>query len=130
MQDKLDFYSKEQLLDLKQKQEQNKIISEKKEVFFSICNKILDFLYTEEEVDKKRDEPMYKDISVIKDTSKDFEMLRAKIREGAPLAEGEIAALLVAAQFVQTHMERNAYNYATAALELKEIIKTLTVQDK
>ena len=68
----LNFYTDEKLQDIKNLQFQNKFISEHKEEFFSLCNKILDFLYTEEEVDSKRDEPMYKDISVIKDTSKDF----------------------------------------------------------
>jgi hypothetical protein len=130
MQDKLDFYSKEQLLDLKQKQEQNRFICEHKDEFFSICNKILDFLYTEQEVDLKRDHPMYPDLAVITNSAKDFELIRKKIKNGGQLAEGEIAALLVATQYVCTDMSRLAKLYEKASKELEDFIKTLTFQDK
>ena len=130
MQDKLDFYSKEQLLDLKQKQEQNRFICEHKDEFFSICNKILDFLYTEQEVDLKRDHPMYPDLAVITNSAKDFELIRKKIKNGGQLAEGEIAALLVATQYVCTDMSRLAKLYKKASKELEDFIKTLTFQDK
>lgn len=126
----LEFYTDEKLQDIKNLQFQNKFISEHKEEFFSICNKILDFLYTEEEVDSKRDEPMYKDISVIKNTSKDFEFIRKKIRNNAPLASGEVSALLVATQYVCTDMSRLSAQYATASKELEGYIKTLTFQEK
>jgi Asp-tRNA(Asn)/Glu-tRNA(Gln) amidotransferase C subunit len=126
----LNFYTDEKLQDIKNLQFQNKFISEHKEEFFSVCNKILDFLYTEEEVDSKRDEPMYEDITVIKDTTKDFEFIRKKIQNGAPLSGGEVSALLVACQYVCTDMSRLAAQYAAASKELESYIKTLTFQDK
>ena len=125
----LNFYTDEKLQDIKNLQFQNKFISEHKEEFFSVCNKILDFLYTEEEVDSKRDEPMYKDISVIKDTSKDFELIRKKIHNNAPLSSGEVASLLVACQYVCTDMLRLSTQFANASKELEGYIKTLTFQD-
>ena len=125
----LNFYTDEKLQDIKNLQFQNKFISEHKEEFFSVCNKILDFLYTEEEVDSKRDEPMYKDISVIKDTSKDFELIRKKIHNNAPLSSGEVASLLVACQYVCTDMLRLSTQFANASKELESYIKTLTFQD-
>lgn len=126
----LNFYTDEKLQDIKNLQFQNKFISEHKEEFFSVCNKILDFLYTEEEVDSRRDEPMYEDINIIKDTSKDFEMIRRKIKNDAPLASGEISALLVACQYVCTDMSRLSAQYAAASQELEKYIKTLTFQEK
>ena len=125
----LNFYTDEKLQDIKNLQFQNSFISEHKEEFFSVCNKILDFLYTEEEVDSKRDEPMYKDISVIKDTSKDFEFIRKKIHNNAPLSSGEVASLLVACQYVCTDMLRLSTQFANASKELESYIKTLTFQD-
>ena len=125
----LNFYTDEKLQDIKNLQFQNKFISEHKEEFFSVCNKILDFLYTEEEVDSKRDEPMYKDISVIKDTSKDFELIRKKIHNNAPLSSGEVASLLVACQYVCTDMLRLSTQFANASKELEGYIKTLTFQE-
>lgn len=125
----LNFYTDEKLQDIKNLQFQNNFISEHKEEFFSVCNKILDFLYTEEEVDSKRDEPMYKDISVIKDTSKDFEFIRKKIHNNAPLSSGEVASLLVACQYVCTDMLRLSTQFANASKELEGYIKTLTFQD-
>lgn len=125
----LNFYTDEKLQDIKNLQFQNNFISEHKEEFFSVCNKILDFLYTEEEVDSKRDEPMYKDISVIKDTSKDFEFIRKKIHNNAPLSSGEVASLLVACQYVCTDMLRLSTQFANASKELESYIKTLTFQD-
>ena len=125
----LNFYTDEKLQDIKNLQFQNNFISEHKEEFFSVCNKILDFLYTEEEVDSKRDEPMYKDISVIKDTSKDFELIRKKIHNNAPLSSGEVASLLVACQYVCTDMLRLSTQFANASKELESYIKTLTFQD-
>ena len=125
----LNFYTDEKLQDIKNLQFQNNFISEHKEEFFSVCNKILDFLYTEEEVDSKRDEPMYKDISVIKDTSKDFELIRKKIHNNAPLSSGEVASLLVACQYVCTDMLRLSTQFANASKELEGYIKTLTFQD-
>ena len=126
----LNFYTDEKLQDIKNLQFQNSFISEHKEEFFSVCNKILDFLYTEEEVDSKRDEPMYEDITVIKDTTKNFEFIRKKIQNGAPLASGEVSALLVACQYVCTDMSRLSVQYAAASKELEGYIKTLTFQDK
>ena len=125
----LNFYTDEKLQDIKNLQFQNKFISEHKEEFFSVCNKILDFLYTEEEVDSKRDESMYEDISVIKDTSKDFELIRKKIHNNAPLSSGEVASLLVACQYVCTDMLRLSTQFANASKELESYIKTLTFQD-
>ena len=125
----LNFYTDEKLQDIKNLQFQNKFISEHKEEFFSVCNKILDFLYTEEEVDSKRDESMYEDISVIKDTSKDFEFIRKKIHNNAPLSSGEVASLLVACQYVCTDMLRLSTQFANASKELESYIKTLTFQD-
>ena len=125
----LNFYTDEKLQDIKNLQFQNNFISEHKEEFFSVCNKILDFLYTEEEVDSKRDEPMYEDISVIKDISKDFEFIRKKIHNNAPLSSGEVASLLVACQYVCTDMLRLSTQFANASKELKSYIKTLTFQD-
>lgn len=125
----LNFYTDEKLQDIKNLQFQNNFISEHKEEFFSICNKILDFLYTEEEVDSKRDESMYEDISVIKDTSKDFEFIRKKIHNNAPLSSGEVASLLVACQYVCTDMLRLSTQFANASKELEGYIKTLTFQD-
>lgn len=130
MEDKIKLYTDEQLKTLEEVQFQNKFISDHKDVFFSVCNKILDFLYTEEEVDSKRDKPMYEDISVIKDSSKDFELIRKKVKNGAPLSQGEIAALLVASQYACTDMARLATQFAAASKELEEYIKTLTFQDK
>lgn len=130
MEDKIKLYTDEQLKTLEEVQFQNKFISDHKDTFFSVCNKILDFLYTEEEVDSKRDEPMYEDISVIKDSSKDFEMIRKKIKNEAPLSQGEIAALLVASQYACTDMARLATQFAAASKELENYIKTLTFQDK
>ena len=126
----LNYYTAENLQAIKNLQFQNKFISEHKEEFFSVCNKILDFLYTEEEVDSKRDEPMYEDITVFKDTTKDFEFIRKKIQNGAPLASGEVSALLVACQYVCTDMSRLSAQYAAASKELEGYIKTLTFQDK
>lgn len=125
----LNFYTDEKLQDIKNLQFQNSFISEHKEEFFSVCNKILDFLYTEEEVDSKRDEPMYEDISVIKDISKDFEFIRKKIHNNAPLSSGEVASLLVACQYVCTDMLRLSTQFANASKELESYIKTLTFQD-
>lgn len=125
----LNFYTDEKLQDIKNLQFQNNFISEHKEEFFSVCNKILDFLYTEEEVDSKRDEPMYEDISVIKDISKDFEFIRKKIHNNAPLSSGEVASLLVACQYVCTDMLRLSTQFANASKELESYIKTLTFQD-
>lgn len=130
MEDKIKLYTDEQLKTLEEVQFQNKFISDHKDVFFSVCNKILDFLYTEEEVDSKRDEPMYEDISVIKNSSKDFELIRKKVKNEAPLSQGEIAALLVASQYVCTDMTRLATQFSAASKELEEHIKTLTFQDK
>ena len=129
MEDTIKLYTDEQLKTLKEVQFQNKFISEHKDVFFSVCNKILDFLYTEEEVDSERDEPMYEDISVIKNSSKDFELIRKKIKNEAPLSQGEIAALLVASQYVCTDMTRLATQFASASKELESYIKTLTFQE-
>lgn len=126
----INFYTDKTLQDIKNLQTQNKFISEHKEEFFSVCNKILDFLYTEEEVDLKRDEPMYEDISVIKDTTKDFEFIRKKIYNSAPLSTGEVSALLVACQYVSTDMSKLSVQYAAASKELKNYIKILTFQDK
>lgn len=126
----LNFYTDEKLQDIKNLQTQNKFISDHKDVFFSVCNKILDFLYTEEEVDSKRDERMYEDISIIKDTSRDFEFIRKKIKNGAPLSSGEVSALLVASQYVCTDMSRLSVQYAAASKELEDYIKILTFQDK
>lgn len=125
----LNFYTDEKLQDIKNLQFQNSFIFEHKEEFFSVCNKILDFLYTEEEVDSKRDEPMYEDISVIKDISKDFEFIRKKIHNNAPLSSGEVASLLVACQYVCTDMLRLSTQFANASKELESYIKTLTFQD-
>lgn len=125
----LNFYTDEKLQDIKNLQFQNNFISEHKEEFFSVCNKILDFLYTEEEVDSKRDESMYEDIYVIKDTSKDFELIRKKIHNNAPLSSGEVASLLVACQYVCTDMLRLSTQFANASKELESYIKTLTFQD-
>lgn len=126
----LNFYTNEKLQDIKNLQTQNKFISDHKDVFFSVCNKILDFLYTEEEVDSKRDERMYEDISIIKDTSRDFEFIRKKIKNDAPLSSGEVSALLVASQYVCTDMSRLSVQYAAASKELEDYIKILTFQDK
>lgn len=125
----LNFYTDEKLQDIKNLQFQNSFIFEHKEEFFSVCNKILDFLYTEEEVDSKRDEQMYEDISVIKDISKDFEFIRKKIHNNAPLSSGEVASLLVACQYVCTDMLRLSTQFANASKELESYIKTLTFQD-
>ena len=125
----LNFYTDEKLQDIQNLQFQNKFISEHKDVFFSVCNKILDFLYTEEEVDSERDEPMYEDISIVKNSSKDFELIRKKIKNEAPLSQGEIAALLVASQYVCTDMARLATQFASASKELESYIKTLTFQE-
>ena len=125
----LNFYTDEKLQDIQNLQFQNKFVSEHKDVFFSVCNKILDFLYTEEEVDSERDEPMYEDISIIKNSSKDFELIRKKIRNEAQLSQGEIAALLVASQYVCTDMARLATQFASASKELESYIKTLTFQE-
>lgn len=125
----LNFYTDEKLQDIQNLQFQNKFISEHKDVFFSVCNKILDFLYTEEEVDSERDEPMYEDISIIKNSSKDFELIRKKIKNEAPLSQGEIAALLVASQYVCTDMARLATQFTSASKELESYIKTLTFQE-
>lgn len=130
MKEVIELYKQEDLLEMEKVQFQNKFISEHKDEFFAICNRILDFLYTEEEVDKKRDNPMYEDISVIKDSSKDFELIRKKIRNGAPLATGEISALLVATQYICTDMGRLSIQFAKASKELEDFIKTLTFQDK
>ena len=130
MEETIKLYTDEQLKTLEEVQFQNKFISEHKDVFFSVCNKILDFLYTEEEVDSKRDEPMYEDISVITDTAKDYELIRAKIHRDAPLSQGEIASLLVASQYACTDMARLATQFAAASKELECHIKTLTFQDK
>jgi Asp-tRNA(Asn)/Glu-tRNA(Gln) amidotransferase C subunit len=130
MEDTIKLYTDEQLKTLEEVQFQNKFISEHKDIFFSVCNKILDFLYTEEEVDSKRDEPMYEDISVIKNSSKDFELIRKKVKNEAPLSQGEIASLLVASQYVCTDMARLATQFASASKELESYIKTLTFQDK
>ena len=129
MEDTIKLYTDEQLKTLEEVQFQNKFISEHKDVFFSVCNKILDFLYTEEEVDSERDEPMYEDISIIKDTSKDFEFIRKKIHNSAPLSSGEVSALLVACQYVCTDMSRLSTQFAKASKELEGYIKTLTFQD-
>ena len=130
MEDTIKLYTDEQLKTLEEVQFQNKFISEHKDIFFSVSNKILDFLYTEEEVDSKRDEPMYEDITVIKNTSQDFEMIRKKIRNDAPLASGEVSALLVATQYVCTDLARISDRFAAASKELEGYIKTLTSQDK
>jgi hypothetical protein len=130
MEDTIKLYTDEQLKTLEEVQFQNNFISEHKDVFFSVCNKILDFLYTEEEVDSKRDKPMYEDISVIKNSSKDFELIRKKVKNEAPLSQGEIASLLVASQYVCTDMARLATQFANASKELESFIKTLTFQDK
>lgn len=130
MEDTIKLYTDEQLKTLEEVQFQNKFISDHKDVFFSVCNKILDFLYTEEEVDSKRDKPMYEDVSVIKDSSKDFEMIRKKVKNEAPLSQGEIASLLVASQYACTDMARLAIQFSAASRELEEYIKTLTFQDK
>lgn len=129
MKDTIKLYTDEQLKTLEEVQFQNKFISEHKDIFFSICNKILDFLYTEEEIDSKRDEPMYEDISVIKSSSKDFELIRKKVRNEAPLSQGEIATLLVASQYVCADMARLAIQYDSASKELRSYIKTLTFQE-
>lgn len=126
----LKFYTDEKLQDMKNIQFQNKFISEHKQEFFSVCNKILDFLYTEEEVDIKRDEPLYEDISVIKNTSKDFELIRKKIHNNAPLSQGEISALLVACQYTATDLARLSKQFNKASQELEGFIKTLTFQEK
>lgn len=125
----LEFYTDEKLQDMKNLQFQNKFIAEHNKEFFSICNKILDFLYTEEEVDSKRKKPLYEDISVIKNTSKDFEMIRKKIHNKAPLSQGEISALLVASQYVCTDLSRLSEQYAKASKELEGYIKSLTFQE-
>lgn len=130
MEDTIKLYTDEQLKTLEEVQFQNKFISDHKDVFFSVCNKILDFLYTEEEVDSKRDKPMYEDISVVKDTSKDFELIRKKVQNNAPLSQGEIASLLVASQYACTDMARLATQFTEASKELEGYIKTLTFQDK
>ena len=130
MEDTIKLYTDEQLKTLEEVQFQNKFISDHKDVFFSVCNKILDFLYTEEEVDSKRDKPMYEDVSVIKDSSKDFEMIRKKVKNEAPLSQGEIASLLVASKYACTDMARLAIQFSAASRELEEYIKTLTFQDK
>ena len=130
MEDTIKLYTDEQLKTLEEVQFQNKFISDHKDVFFSVCNKILDFLYTEEEVDSKRDKPMYEDISVVKDTSKDFELIRKKVQNDAPLSQGEIASLLVASQYACTDMARLAAQFTEASKELEGYIKTLTFQDK
>jgi hypothetical protein len=126
----LEFYTDEKLQDMKNLQFQNKFITEHNTDFFSVCNKILDFLYTEEEIDSKRGEPLYKDISVIKNTSQDFEMIRKKIHNKALLSQGEISALLVATQYVCTDLARLSNQFAIASKELEGYIKTLTFQDK
>jgi Asp-tRNA(Asn)/Glu-tRNA(Gln) amidotransferase C subunit len=130
MEDTIKLYTDEQLKTLEEVQFQNKFISDHKDAFFSVCNKILDFLYTEEEVDSKRDKPMYEDISVVKDTSKDFELIRKKVQNEAPLSQGEIASLLVASQYACTDMARLATQFTEASKELEGYIKTLTFQDK
>ena len=130
MKEVIELYKQEDLLEMEKVQFQNKFISEHKDEFFAVCNKILDFLYTEEEVDKKRDDPMYEDISVVKDSSRDFELIRKKIRNSAPLATGEISALLVATQYVCSDMGRLSIQFAKASKELEGFIKTLTFQDK
>ena len=129
MEDTIKLYTDEQLKTLEEVQFQNKFISEHKDVFFSVCNKILDFLYTEEEVDSERDDPIYEDISIIKSSSKDFELIIKKIKNEATLSQGEIAALLVASQDVCTDMTRLATQFASASKELESYIKTLTFQE-
>lgn len=126
----LEFYTDEKLQDMKNLQFQNNFIAEHNTDFFSICNKILDFLYTEEEIDSKRGTPLYEDISVIKNTSQDFEMIRKKIHNKAPLSQGEISALLVATQYVCTDLARLSNQFAAASKELEGYIKTLTFQDE
>ena len=129
MEDTIKLYTDEQLKTFEEVQFQNKFISEHKDVFFSVCNKILDFLYTEEEVDSERDDPIYEDISIIKSSSKDFELIIKKIKNEATLSQGEIAALLVASQYVCTDMTRLATQFASASKELESYIKTLTFQE-
>lgn len=123
-------YTTKDIEALKKNQFQNNFIKEHKDVFFSVCNKILDFLYTEEEIDPKRDNPLYSDLSVIKNTASDFEMTRKKIHESAPLSEAEIVHLTLASQYACADMKRLSEDFLKASQELDEYIKTLTFQDK
>lgn len=109
---------------LREKQIRNKIINEHKDVFFAVCNKMLDLLYngvspdTEEEATR-----------TVSDLTKSLEMTRKKIHNDATLDEHEIVHVILASQYVQADLAAKAENLVLAAQELNSLLKDLTFSE-
>jgi hypothetical protein len=108
---------------IRKKQECNKIIAEKKDVFFAVYNKTLDMIYNDIDSGAISNEAL----DSLKGIAKDLELTRKKIQNGASLDENEILHTILSAQYVCSDMAARAENLALAAKELNEIIENLTL---
>jgi hypothetical protein len=106
---------------LRERQEKNKIIRENKDVFFAVCNKMLDFLYS------GSSEGLSSEVKeTVTGLIKSMEMARKKIKNDAELDESEIVHIILASQYTAASMEQRSKDLAKAHKELFELIKNLT----
>lgn len=111
---------------IKKSQEKNSFIKEKREVFFSVCNKFLDGLYESLEqtiLDSSEKER-------VNSLTKDYELIRKKIHNQANLSDEEIALLILSTQYIASDMERCGKDFLAAAKDLEDYIKILTFSEK
>jgi hypothetical protein len=106
---------------LRERQEKNKIIHENKDVFFAVCNKMLDFLYN------GSSEGLSSEVKeTVTGLIKSLEMARKKIKNDADLDEPEIVQIILASQYTASSLEQRSKDLAKAHKELSELIKNLT----
>lgn len=106
---------------LQQKQEKNKIIHENKDVFFAVCNKMLDFLYS------GSSEGLSSEVKeTVAGLTNSLEMTRKKIKNDAELDESEIVHVILASQYTASSVEQRSKDLAKAHKELSKLIKNLT----
>ena len=110
---------------LRRNQFQNKFITDRKDTFVSICNKVLDYCYDAKDRNEIKSELSSEALDNIDSILEDLESIRKKIQIEALLADEEITRIILCCQLLAREFMANAENYIQGANSLNGYIEFL-----
>jgi len=110
---------------LRRNQFQNKFITDRKDTFVSICNKVLDYCYDAKDRNEIKSELSSEALDNIDSILEDLESIRKKIQIEALLADEEITRIILCCQLLAKEFMANAENYIQGANSLNGYIEFL-----
>ena len=110
---------------LRRNQFQNKFITDRKDTFISICNKVLDYCYDAKDRNEIKSELSSEALDNIDSILEDLESIRKKIQIEALLADEEITRIILCCQLLAREFMTNAENYIQGANSLNGYIEFL-----